>query len=1119
MVNTSESYNVAIKALSRRFQARITVGVNSFADEIRTIVQTAGSCGEDSFSIGTVFASYVDVTLSMAECSFMGKEVFIEIGLYLPDGTLEYVPLGYYTITPNDVLKTGDQITVKGTDRIASKCSGLYVPTVTFPATVGQVIDDIEAQAGITVETFLDTTGVIEIPMENLLYREALGFLAGLLGGFCYADRYGNIRIAAFPGTMTADIDADRCLDDTVTEEENYSVSAVTVNVKEGGEDADGNQIAGVSYTAGTGEGIAVSNPYMTEALFAAMKERVLNYAFRPGTAVFLGDPRLGPEDVIQVVDYTGETCLIPCMYIVHDYDGGLTTTVTAPGQAASDEGVQGPLTKQVERLASEMVLAKEVIAKKITADEANLKYATVENLTVLNQTVESISGDYASFKTMTTEELSALSARIDSITATTITTEYLDAHYANLDLANVDTANIRQGFLESLMVSQGVVADRVVGGEIVATDVLTGVNLYANDITAGTLSVDRLVIRGSEKSIVYELNSIDGAEQLASTETLNGEILTPRTITADRIVAESITSNEINVADLVATGLVEANRLTANNINVTSLSSLSANIGQLTIDGYLTTNTARTSYNQAAAGMTMDKNGVGGWGSETQYWNMTTGGQLTAAGVDINGKITATSLNIIGGSATFRMPNNMAALGAGTLKFERIYTEDSGFAWDSKTGTVVEDVASSVAYLALRFSSSSALIYTDGSIRADGTVYSEGVQATTIGAESFSGESVYANNIDVRSIVFHGGTGQYAAAIAFDDTAAGTLCIGDSLLSTMTLIADRVYVTADEIELNGTVSANSISEGGTALSSKYAAKSHTHSYLPLSGGTVTGATTINATTTIARYLYMGASTTTNTDRQIIFRVDSGTYLHCSYFYGGSSSSTTAIGAYDSRNSRGIWAYNDKDNMFTVTPPAQMLGTLKVTGAATLNSTLTVAGSTTISGQISVTGAIKCQNAYDNTVTNAANLYITSNYNFRRSTASSKRYKHDIAQLRGELDARKLLNLPVKQYVYNLDYLSEEDLRYGKAIPGFIAEDVAEIYPIAAEYADGVVEDWNIRLIVPPILALVQEEYAELTAHAARLDTAEARIESLQAQLDQAQEEIAKLKEQLKAAA
>ena len=115
--------------------------------------------------------------------------------------------------------------------------------------------------------------------------------------------------------------------------------------------------------------------------------------------------------------------------------------------------------------------------------------------------------------------------------------------------------------------------------------------------------------------------------------------------------------------------------------------------------------------------------------------------------------------------------------------------------------------------------------------------------------------------------------------------------------------------------------------------------------------------------------------------------------------------------------------------------------------------------------------------AYSNTVTNAATVWISSTGQLRRSTASSERYKEDIVNISEvpELDPKKLLDLPVRSFVYKDDYISDTDERYKQNIPGFIAEEVASIYPIAADSADGKVESWNERMIIPGLLALVQD--------------------------------------------
>ena len=113
--------------------------------------------------------------------------------------------------------------------------------------------------------------------------------------------------------------------------------------------------------------------------------------------------------------------------------------------------------------------------------------------------------------------------------------------------------------------------------------------------------------------------------------------------------------------------------------------------------------------------------------------------------------------------------------------------------------------------------------------------------------------------------------------------------------------------------------------------------------------------------------------------------------------------------------------------------------------------------------------------------------------------SSSERYKHDITdQIDEELDAHKLYGLQMKQFVFNdghpLQYADME----GQTLPGFIAEDVAEIYPAAVIHdAEGNVENWDERRIIPGMLKLIQEQHDEIETLKARL----AKLETIVKQL------------------
>lgn len=162
-------------------------------------------------------------------------------------------------------------------------------------------------------------------------------------------------------------------------------------------------------------------------------------------------------------------------------------------------------------------------------------------------------------------------------------------------------------------------------------------------------------------------------------------------------------------------------------------------------------------------------------------------------------------------------------------------------------------------------------------------------------------------------------------------------------------------------------------------------------------------------------------------------------------------------------------------------------GAITTVGAITSSGTISTTGSITASLSITATQDVTAERDLftpgHTTVTDAANGRVTVSLGrVTRSTASSQRYKEAITPIRDidELDPKRLLDLPVRAFIYRSDYLSESDSRFGTLIPGFIAEEVDAIYPVAADYEDGDVESWNDRMIVPGLLALIQDLFKEI---------------------------------------
>lgn len=109
-------------------------------------------------------------------------------------------------------------------------------------------------------------------------------------------------------------------------------------------------------------------------------------------------------------------------------------------------------------------------------------------------------------------------------------------------------------------------------------------------------------------------------------------------------------------------------------------------------------------------------------------------------------------------------------------------------------------------------------------------------------------------------------------------------------------------------------------------------------------------------------------------------------------------------------------------------------------------------------------------------------------------SSSSRRYKEDISPIDAdELDPHRLYSLEAVQFRYKDGAaLQYEDMK-GQTIPGFIAEDVEDIYPAAVIHKDGEVESWDERRIIPGMLALIQEQKAEIDE--LRLEIADIKTE------------------------
>lgn len=117
-------------------------------------------------------------------------------------------------------------------------------------------------------------------------------------------------------------------------------------------------------------------------------------------------------------------------------------------------------------------------------------------------------------------------------------------------------------------------------------------------------------------------------------------------------------------------------------------------------------------------------------------------------------------------------------------------------------------------------------------------------------------------------------------------------------------------------------------------------------------------------------------------------------------------------------------------------------------------------------------------------------------------SSSSKRYKV-LGNTVKEDELEDLYRIKVIWAKYKDEYLSEDDERFGKEMPMFIAEDIDRRFPIAVDHDEnGRAENWNYRIMIPCMFAMLKNEHE--------------KVKNLQSELDSVKSELNELKQLIK---
>ena len=430
--NVTDAFKTMIRSPSRTFRGRLKINDKWIYANFKKLSYETSSSSEEYLQLGSAVAAKIEITIKRIDELFENTEIPIEIGLKLPSGKYEYIPVGFFTAEH----PTNDQTTTTFTayDRMM-KTTGLYVSNLTYPASAVSVLNEISAGCGVPVDVSnIDSSIMISTKPAGYTYREMIGYIASMAGGFACVDRTGTIVIKWYS-------DVDYKLDVTrimsfEKDESNYNLEKLSCNVDNSTTLTSGGGILGVTF----------DNPFMTQDRLDNIFKKLSGFSYRGASVKTLGDVRLDPWDMITVED--GEdTYKVPVMNIQQEYDGGLTMTITSYGKTQTEQEVdfKGPTTQQNERIYSDLILAKELIAKKVDAEWVKANTVQAETIVSINNDLENIRNNYlksnvAEITYATIESLKSLSGEFDDLKAVDFEAVKASIKDLNVDVEKVNT-------------------------------------------------------------------------------------------------------------------------------------------------------------------------------------------------------------------------------------------------------------------------------------------------------------------------------------------------------------------------------------------------------------------------------------------------------------------------------------------------------------------------------------------------------------------------------------------------------------------------------------------------------------------------------------------------------
>lgn len=202
MLSVSNEYLKAIQSDTRDMTYRVTIdGLTLGKDNVTKMTLTESMSDNNGISLGTANSASLNLTLRDAEPKdYNGLYVEPESGITLPDGTIEWVPLGKFWVTNFDTKNDFKTLTLTCADGMYN-LTGEYVSELEYPTTIEAVVNELVAKSGVEFTTTYYPDVIIRRKPNKMSFRNAFGYAAGCCGKNARFNRDGVLEFVWYKDT------------------------------------------------------------------------------------------------------------------------------------------------------------------------------------------------------------------------------------------------------------------------------------------------------------------------------------------------------------------------------------------------------------------------------------------------------------------------------------------------------------------------------------------------------------------------------------------------------------------------------------------------------------------------------------------------------------------------------------------------------------------------------------------------------------------------------------------------------------------------------------------------------------------------------------------------------